>query len=119
MLIAVPAVIVVLLLAAWGVDTRGHDGRVARNVSLAGHSVGGDSRDEVTAEVDRQADAARNEAVHIVTQTTSYDTTAEALGLSIEQPATVDAVMKADHGGNVVARPFRWMASLFSTKKTS
>jgi vancomycin resistance protein YoaR len=118
-LIAVPAVIVVLLLAAWSVDTRGHDGRVARNVSLAGHGLGGDSRDQVTAEVDRQADAARNVAVHIVTPTTAYDTTAEALGLSIDQPATVDAVMEADHGGNVLVRPFRWVASLFSTKKVT
>ena len=46
-------------------------------------------------------------AVHIVTPHASYDTTAEALGLSIDQPTTVDAVMKVGHKDNVLVRPFR------------
>jgi vancomycin resistance protein YoaR len=115
-LIAVPVAVVVLLLGAWTVDARGHDGRVARNVSLAGHGVGGDSREELTAEVRNQADASRNVSVHIVTPTATYDTTAEALGLSMNEPATVDAVMKVGHKDNALGRPFRWVASLFSTQ---
>ncbi len=92
---------------------------MARNVALAGHGVGGDSHDDLAAEVSRQADAARNKAVHIVTPHASYDTTAEALGLSIDQPNTVDAVMKVGHKDNVLVRPFRWVASLVSTRKVA
>jgi vancomycin resistance protein YoaR len=117
--IATPIVVVALLLAAWGLDVRGHDGDVARNVALWGHGVGGDSRDELAAEVTRQADEARNIAVHIVTPTASYDTMAEAIGLGMNQPATVDAVMKVGRQGNVFTRPVGWVASLFSTRQVA
>src|SRR5262245_20068953 len=119
LLVAAPVAVVVLLLAAWGLDVRGHDGHVARNVSLAGHSVGGDSRDELAAEVSRQADAARTMPVHIVTPHASYDTTAEVVGLSIDQPTTVEKALKVGHGDNVLVRPFKWIASLVSTRKVA
>jgi vancomycin resistance protein YoaR len=119
LLVVTPVAVVVLLVAAWGLDVRGQGGHVARNVVLAGHGVGGDSHDELAAEVSRQGDAARNKTVHIVTPHASYDTTAEALGLSIDQPNTVDAVMKVGHKDNVLVRPFRWVASLVSTRKVA
>src|SRR5262245_25513578 len=108
LLVGAPVAVVVLLLAAWELDVRGHDGRVARNVSLAGHGVGGDSRDELAAEVSRQADAARIAPVHIVTPHASYDTTADTVELSIDQPATMQKAMKVGHGDNVLIRPFKW-----------
>jgi vancomycin resistance protein YoaR len=116
LLIGVPIAAVVVLAAAWGFDTRQHDGRVTRNVSLAGHDVSGDSREALAAEVHRQATDAKVLAVHVVTPATSYDTTAEALGLSIDEPATVDAVTRARRKGNALLRPFNWIGSLFSTK---
>jgi len=119
LLIGTPIAVVLLLLAAWGIDAHGHDGDVARNVALWGNDVGGDSRDQLVAEVGRQADDARNMAVHIVTPTATYTTTAEAVGLGMDQPATVEAVMKVRHGGNVFTRPIDWAASLFSTHKVA
>src|SRR5436190_15854860 len=119
LVVAIPVAAVVLLLAAWGVDAHGHDGRVARNVSLAGHGVGGDSRDELAAEVHRQAGADRDVAVHIVPPGATYDTTAAAVGLALDEPSTVDAVMRVGHGDSVLTRPFRWLTSLFSTQKVT
>ncbi len=116
-MVATPAAVVVLLLAAWGLDVRGHGGRVTRNVAVAGNGVGGDSRDELAAEVSRQADEARSIPVHIVTQHASYDTTAEAVGLSMDQATTIEAVMKVGHEDNMLVRPFRWVASLVSERK--
>ena len=116
LLIGVPAVVVLVLLTVWGVDAHGSSGRVARNVSLAGKGVGGDSRAELDAEVDKQADATKARAVHIVTPMASYDSTADAMGLALDQPTTTDAVLRVGHTENMVTRPLRWIAALFSTR---
>ncbi|HEY2814790.1 MAG TPA: VanW family protein [Acidimicrobiales bacterium] len=117
LLAVIPVAVIVVLLAAWGIDLHGHDGRVSRNVSLAGHDVGGDSRDELTAEVHRDAAAAQTAPVHVVTPTATFDTTAAALGLSLDEPATVAAVLHVGHEGSPLLRPIRWVSSIFSTRK--
>jgi vancomycin resistance protein YoaR len=116
LLYGIPMGVVIMLLAAWGIDVHGQDGHVARNVSLNGHRVGGDSRDELAREVSRQADEARNVPVHVVTPNATYNTTEDALGVTLDQAATVDAVMDVGHNGSVFLRPVRWVTSLFSTQ---
>ncbi|MEO7443684.1 MAG: hypothetical protein ABIW46_09150 [Acidimicrobiales bacterium] len=45
-----------LVVVAWAIDTNRHDGRVMRNVTLAGRDIGGLDRAELAKEVARLAE---------------------------------------------------------------
>lgn len=124
--IAAPIAVIVLLLVAWGVDTASSSGKVGRNVELAGRSISGVSEDELP---DIVAEVAKDMAARKVTITSpsrqafagnsgtgraqTYTTTVGALGVSVDQKATIEAAMDAGGGGS----PLTWLGSFFSTRE--
>jgi vancomycin resistance protein YoaR len=109
--------VLVLLVGIWALATRTQHDRVARNVSLAGHDVGGNSPEDLARLVDQLATDEHTTPIHIATPTHSYDTTAGALGLTLDPAATTAAVLDVDRSGSPVLRPFRWAASWFGPRK--
>src|SRR4051794_37811240 len=100
LLAGIPVLVIVLLVAAWGLAARGRGDHVARNVQLAGHDVSGDAPADVTRLVDQLADDTRTTPIHIVTSGHhEYDTTASALGLTLDRTATTRAVLAVDRAG--------------------
>ena len=97
-------------------DTRLASGKVLRHVTLAGHSVGGTSRDGLRSVVEQLAHDEQARAVHLVTSKASYDTTAGTLGLAVDVDATVAAVMDVGRSDALPLRPFSWVMSLVSDR---
>jgi vancomycin resistance protein YoaR len=135
-LVGVPVVFLVLLIGGWAVDTAALSGQVVRNVEIAGRPVGGlgeASLPEVMNEISDEV-AARPVVVSIgnspgpalagpgrsvggqPTETRQYETTAGALGLSVDSEATADAALDAGRSDMLLARPLTWFASFFSPR---
>jgi vancomycin resistance protein YoaR len=114
--VAVPLIVVALLVAGWFVDTKVAGGKVLRHVELAGHSVSGSSRDALHAQVEQLAETEKSRPVHVVTDKAAYDSTAGALGLTVDVDATVAAVMDVGRKDALPLRPFEWAASLVSNR---
>lgn len=116
-LAAVPVVALVLLIAGWAIDTAALSGQVMRNVEVAGRSVGGlgeASLPEVMDEVDEEI-AAR--PVVLDSGEVSYETTAGALGLSVDGEATAEAALDAGRSDALLTRPITWFSSFFSPRE--
>lgn len=123
-LIATPLAIILVILAAWGIDTWRTGDDVSRGVTVAGKEVGGQSPEQlkatlaelsrdlpatkVTIEVPASSDGA--------SKAHTMETTAGELGLSIDEAATSQAVLRIGHTDSILTRPFRWIGSFFSTK---
>jgi vancomycin resistance protein YoaR len=103
--------LVLIVVIAWGIDLRAHDGKVLRNVKLANHSIGG----MTTARVDAIAAAVAKdfEGAHVRVSTASggFSTDANTLGVSVSQPATVEAAFAYGRSGAVPARLWAWARS--------
>ncbi|MBK9181143.1 MAG: VanW family protein [Acidimicrobiales bacterium] len=113
--LAVVGGLLVLLVGSSLVDSWMHRGRAERNVTLAGQQVGGQSRAEVEAHVADLASGFSATPVTVeVPEGTGFETTADELGLTVDEEATVDAVMAAGRSGFVLGRPFSWLRSLTS-----
>ncbi len=113
---AAPVLIVVLLILGWAVDSAALSGQVMRNVEVAGRPVGGlgeASLPEVMHEVAHDA-AAR--PVKIVNGDETYETTAGAIGLTVDEEATADAALDAGRKDSVLVRPFKWLGSFFGSR---
>ena len=114
---AVPVVALVLLIGGWAVDTAALSGQVMRNVEVAGREVGGlgeASLPEVMAEVDEEL-AAR--PVVVTSGDREYETTAGALGLTVDAEATAEAALDAGRDDSLVTRPVTWLRSFFSPRE--
>ena len=109
-------VVLVLLLGAWAVDSAVSSGHVRRNVELAGRQVGGLSEDDLDAVVAELAEEHRSTPVTIATPALTLEATAGELGLAVDEAATTDAVLGLDDGGSILARPLRWLGSLFGER---
>jgi vancomycin resistance protein YoaR len=114
-LAAAPVVVVALLFAAWAVDSPPGD-RVARNVELAGRSVGGLSQARLAVAVDGVADRYAGVTVRVETSDGDIDIAGDRLGLALDEEATVDAVLDVGRDDPVLLRPFSWLASFFSPR---
>lgn len=101
------------LIGAWAIDTATHSGQAMRNVTLAGTAVGGLSETEVRAVVEQLSESTAGRPVHVSTPAGSLDSTAAALGLTVDREATVQAVLDAGRG-SLLSRPFEWLGSLLS-----
>jgi vancomycin resistance protein YoaR len=118
-MVAVPVVVAVLAVSAWAVDSAASSGEVGRNVEVAGKAVGGFDEAhlrEVTAEL---AVSLTERPVTIRSDGKTYESTAAALGLTLDQDATVNAVLDVGRDGSPLTRPFRWVASWFGTRKVT
>jgi len=108
--------LIVLALGAWALDTRAHDGKVNRGVTIAGRAVGGDTPAELAAEVASLADAYRGAHVRITSPKGTVDATAANVGLSLDQAGTAAAAMAVDREGTAIKRPAQWARSLVSAR---
>ncbi|MGQ0831033.1 MAG: VanW family protein [Microthrixaceae bacterium] len=109
-----PVVLVVLVVVAWAVDTS--LGGVPRNVRLAGTDIGRLSEDELSARVSSAAKAFGDTKIVIASGDTTYDTTAQALGLMVDEDRTTARALDVDREGSVLLRPFRWARSFLTPR---
>jgi vancomycin resistance protein YoaR len=110
--LAIPVAFVVLTIAAWAIDTATSGGEVARNTAVADHAVGGKERSDLLAVVEQVARSYRDTPVRIITPTGTYTTTADAVGLRVDQNATVQAVMDVGRDELLPLRPLEWLRSI-------
>jgi vancomycin resistance protein YoaR len=104
----------VLLVAAWAIDTGLHSGGAMRNVALDGHEVGGLSQSDLSTVVEAMREANGARRVSIETPAGNLDTTAKDLGLDIDEQGTMRAALDAGRDGAVPLRPFAWFGALFT-----
>ena len=114
--VAAPLVVIALLAAAWGVDTWMHRDDVVRNVELAGEPVGGMSRVALTKQVQRAGAELPDTPVRIEAGDLTLDTTAGALGLSVDEERTVDQVWDVGRDDPLPTRPVRWFSSFMDPR---
>ncbi len=113
----VPVVLLILLVAAWAIDTSGGgDPQVIRNVELAGRAVGGLERSQLEPVVADVAERYPTATVRVETSAGDVSANGEELGLALDQDATVEAVLKVGRDGSVLTQPFTWLASLVSPR---
>ena len=112
---ATPLVLVALLFAAWALDTQ-EDDQVLRNVELSGRSVGGMDRSELASVVAGVAERYADATVTVETSAGDLDTSGDALGLVLDQEATVEAVLDVGRSGSPLVRPFAWLVSLVAPR---
>lgn len=108
--------VVILVIAAWGIDTSMRSDRVARGVELLGQPVSGLSGTELKQATARVADEYRGAHVRIISPEGELDTTAAAVGLSMDQPATTAAILDIDRNESVLLKPFNWVRSLVQSR---
>ncbi|MEX2292795.1 MAG: VanW family protein [Acidimicrobiales bacterium] len=113
--ILIPVVIVVLIVAAWAVDTS--RGGVPRNVRLAGMTIGGLSEDELSARLAVAAEDFATTRVEIVAGDATYQTTALELGLTVNRDLTVTSALDIASHGFVLWRPIDWVASFINSRE--
>ncbi len=107
-----PVVVISLLVAGWAVDTSLSSGEVPRNTELAGRDIGGLTEPELNNSVAELADAYASTEVTITSGGETYTTTAGDIGLSIDQPGTIDAALVVAKARALPARPFAWVGAI-------
>ncbi|MEJ7584438.1 MAG: VanW family protein [Acidimicrobiales bacterium] len=115
--VCVPLALVVLLLAAWAIDTRSSDRSTIRNVELQGRDVGRLGEDRLAAMTERVAAEYAKSPVEIRTTGRTYRSTAGELGLSLDEPRTVAAALDVGRTEALPLRPLNWLASFASPRE--
>ncbi|MDP9387853.1 MAG: VanW family protein [Actinomycetota bacterium] len=110
-LLVLVAVAGLLVVAAWAIDTSQHEGRVPRNVTLAGQGVGGMSRDEVAAVVARLAPRYAGTTVEVDAAGGGFSAAATDLGLVVDEARTVQAALTLDRRGAALTQLREWIGS--------
>ncbi len=113
---AVLTFLCVATLAAWLIDEAMHRNKVPRNVAVAGQPVGGQSSEEARETVARLAAQYPQTRVNIRSGETTIETTAEALGVTVDVEATTAEIMRSGDGAPW-SEFARWFGSLRSTRK--
>jgi vancomycin resistance protein YoaR len=120
--VLVPVVILVVLVIGWAVDTS--SGGVARNVNLAGQDISRRSEAEVHTLVAKLASDFEDVPVEITSrpaegskgETSTYTTTASAVGLMVDQDKTVEQALDVGDDAFFLLRPFAWVGSFLSER---
>lgn len=116
--VGIPLLLVLLVVAAWGIDTAAAGDQVLRNTTLHGRAIGGqdgdgDLRDVVAALAEDFADT----PVRIEADGEVYRSTAGELGLRVDEAATSRAALDVGRDGPLPARPFTWLASFAAARE--
>ncbi len=113
--LSIPILVIVVLLAAWAIDSSSASGKVPRNVDLAGHNVSRLPEDKLAATVADVAKEYADTKVEVRTPGTTYKIEASKLGLRLDEPATVKAALDLDdHKG--ATRPVAWLSSFLHNR---
>jgi hypothetical protein len=116
LLAAAPILIVILLILGWAIDSAALSGQVMRNVEVAGRPVGGLGEASLPEVMNEIADDAAARPVQIVNGDQRYETTAGAIGLTVDEEATADAALDAGRKDSLLVRPFKWLGSFFGSR---
>ncbi|MGQ0521132.1 MAG: VanW family protein [Actinomycetota bacterium] len=100
-----------LVGAAWALDTSRSDGEVLRNVTLGGRDIGGLTRDRLAAVVHELAARYPEAAVRVDAPGGGFTFGPGELGLTVDEPATVEAALGTGRGGNPLDRLRGWATS--------
>lgn len=103
------------IVAAWARYDR-QEGRVAQNVTLAGEHVGGMTRAELEEVAAHVASRYATAAVEVRAPGGGFSSDAKALGLTVQIPPTVDAIMAIDRSGPAVDRFLDWARSFLGAR---
>ncbi len=114
--LSIPLLIVIVLLAAWAIDSSSASGKVPRNVSLGSRDISklgeGDLADTVADMATRYAAI----EVQVRTPDRTYKVPAGDLGLKLDQRATIKAALDLDHDTALAARPLVWASSFLDDR---
>ncbi len=113
-LVLCAVVVAVAPIAGWIASTSARGDRAPENLDVAGQAVGGDSRAEVTQAVDALAATYAAVPVTVVAGDVTVTSTAGALGVAVDEPTTVVAVMDHGEDGFAVGRFVQWLWSYVS-----
>jgi vancomycin resistance protein YoaR len=108
--IALPLLVIVILLAAWAIDTSGTSGKVPRNTTLAGRDISSFGEDDLAATVSDVAEEYATTDVQVRTDAKTYKVPASQLGLMLDEDATVSAALDLDDG------PIAWGSSFLDER---
>lgn len=106
-----PLLVILVLLAAWGIDTNAAHGRVPRNVRLAGRNIGRMPERELRAAVRNVAKRYSTIEVEVATPGRSYKVPAGMLGLALDEKATIQAALAVGKKDALPLRPVTWLSS--------
>ena len=115
--IGLPVFVVVVLVAAWAIDTGGASGKVPRNVRLANHNIGQMPEDKLAATVRNIGAQYQATEVEVATPGRSYKIAAGKLGLTLDEEATLQAALDIARHDSVPMRPIAWLGSFLEHRK--
>lgn len=109
--LSIPFLVILVLLAAWAIDSSSASGKVPRNVSLGSRDISKLSEDDLAVAVADLADRYAEVEVQVRTSKQTYKVPAGDLGLELDQSATVTDALELDGETALAARPFVWASS--------
>jgi vancomycin resistance protein YoaR len=104
--------LVLFVGAAWALDTRAHQGKVLRDVALAGRPVGGMSRAELAAFVDDLAGRYDRANIEVQAPDGGFRARADELGVAVDRARTVAQAMTVGRRDSLPARLVGWARHL-------
>ena len=107
----------VAIVVAYTIDTSRSDGKVARNVELAGRDIGGLTRQQVVDRVAALADTYAGSEVRIDAPEGDFSVPAPDLGLTVTDGATVESAFRAGRTGAILPRIADWVGSFFGPRQ--
>jgi vancomycin resistance protein YoaR len=96
------------LVAAWAIDSHGHDGRVARNVDLAGRPVGGMTQAQLAQAVADLAGRFPHARVYVTAPKGSFVTDADTIGITLDPARTTKGAMAVGRRGGPLHELGSW-----------
>jgi len=112
-----PVVAILAVVAAWAIDTGASGGQVLRNVSLAGHDVGGIDAADLLEHLEQVEAEMADRPVRIAAGDATYETTAAEIGLAVRRRATAAAVLDEGRAEPLPVRPLAWLAGFASPRE--
>jgi vancomycin resistance protein YoaR len=117
--LATLAGLTLVVVVAWGLDLRGHDGKIVRNTELAGRKIGGMTRTELEPIVADVAEEFEGADIRVVADGGGFTTDASELGVSVSTASTLEAAFGVGRGGSPVGRLFGWIRSIVTPREVA
>lgn len=102
----------------WAVtDAHAYNGRVLRNVTIAGHAIGGTNRAELDRVLDTVEEQLRATPVRVATTDGGFTAAGASFGITLDRPAIRAAAFEARRPKKTTDRLGDYFGSFFGTKK--
>jgi len=106
-----------VLLAAWALDARAHDGDVLPDVTLAGREVRGYDESELAATIAEVADQFARATIVVEAPAGSFESTIADLGVRVDEEATARAALDAGRQGGLPRRVLTWARNFLASRE--